>query len=654
MELMSLLAKLTLDKDNYDQGIEDAQKKADELKMPDTTLPKPDNKQFEEGLTEAENTGVTFKEIMGATWKGIKDAIITTGIVGIVSGIVGWMKQGIALAIDNGKAIGDGAKNLQISTKAYQEYEYALGKSGIQVKDLSKAMDGLGQILSGDLTDKQKKYIKNLEEAGLAVDKTASKEENLSNMMKTLADYQGDDKGAIIDWLFGKNQNWTGFFDQTSAEIDGLKQEANDMGHVMSDESIQNATRFKETTEQISQKLQDVQRAFGELIVPALADAVGYLNEFIDKLNPTLNASSIYDTFKQINEKTLQATSQVDAATVTAKKLIEDLQQMGDYWTLDEQGRMTWDALADRALELFPQLSDYIETDGKKIQGNTKDIEANIDAWARLEKQRLLSAAMDEKRAAVAKQLMDAYEKGADAAVKMDDAEALKPAAYRAMENFLSSDRGRSYREALEKNYGYAGTMTDEIYKAFPNISSMVTVGEGDIKAWQDAIREAENLRKESEKMVKEAEDANSKLDDYAVKLAEQMGLTKDDIVKADEAAGSYVKTLNTIPEEKTTRIIQLYEEQHAPGMAIGGTIPWDNYPALLHRGERVLTATEVRKGEGGGGSGMNIAHLEDKIAAAVRAGLQDATVNAYLDGDKVTRDVSERLARENGARRYG
>ena len=88
--------------------------------------------------------------------------------------------------------------------------------------------------------------------------------------------------------------------------------------------------------------------------------------------------------------------------------------------------------------------------------------------------------------------------------------------------------------------------------------------------------------------------------------------------------------------------------------MAIGGTIPWDNYPALLHRGERVLTATEVRKGEGGGGSGTNMDHLEDRIAAANRSGMNGVTVNSYLDGDKVTRDVSERLARENGARRYG
>lgn len=46
-----------------------------------------------------------------------------------------------------------------------------------------------------------------------------------------------------------------------------------------------------------------------------------------------------------------------------------------------------------------------------------------------------------------------------------------------------------------------------------------------------------------------------------------------------------------------------LYQPGHPSGYAYGlGRVPYDNFPALLHEGERVLTANQVRQQDGGGG----------------------------------------------------
>lgn len=78
--------------------------------------------------------------------------------------------------------------------------------------------------------------------------------------------------------------------------------------------------------------------------------------------------------------------------------------------------------------------------------------------------------------------------------------------------------------------------------------------------------------------------------------------------------------------------------------------VPFDNFPSLLHRGEMVLTASQARRfraGEGGDGGGMDVAALTDAIVAAVKQGMEGATVKSFLDGRNVTNEVM-RIAGNN------
>jgi hypothetical protein len=513
---------------------------------------------------------------------------------------------------------------------------------GAVLKNAADAADGLADTVSKDAAQAFARL-------GLS-EKVANKEittteELMEATLIALAGFKGskEERGTLVTALFGPNgNNLNALLDEGVDGVQELLAEADKLGLVMSDEEIENAVKYGDDLTNLKSELDAVKTAFAKDILPVLDKAVVWLTDFLSKLNPRLRTNSINVIFNDIDNRTKQASKDIDAATETAKALIQDLQNMGDYWTLDEQGRMTWDALADKALELFPQLSEYINRDGHKIQGNTKDIEDNIDAWARLEKQRLLSSAMAEKEEAIAKQLTTAYEKGADAAVKADEALAYREEALQEINKALKAEgidvlgadaTAQQMRDAVQQlRLLYADDQN--------NVNKFLQYNELG-KDYLTREAQAESLRIEAEKLITEAEDAQSKLNEYQQKLSEQMGLTQKDVIKTKDEVDSYIESLARIPSDVWTTLH--FDEDRGYGRATGDRyIPYDNFPALLHRGERVLTATEARNY----GNGTTLAtDFEDRIIAAIRQGMAGAQVEAIV----TDREIAKGTNRYNG-----
>lgn len=679
MELFSLLAKLTLDSTEFEKGLDKAEQSVDGLDIPNQKLGL-DTQDFERGVEDSEGLGKTFGSEMEGVFSGIKQALTVTGIVAAVTGIVNGLKEAVNLTAETADQIDKGSRRLGISTKAYQEWDHALRQSGAGINDLNKgimvmqaaikaadpatpfadaedAVDGLADKTAGLSADAYEAF----RELGMLGDLEAGKFSNAEDLMsatlKKLAAFTAeggstDDRGILVRKLFGRGgDSLNALLDSGTEGVEQLLKEASDLGLVMSQDEIDNAVKYGDAVANLNSELDAIKTAFVADIIPVLTDCVGWLTDFLTLLNPRLQTSSIYQVFDEIDQKATKASSQVDASSASAKKLIEDLQAMGDYWTLDEQGRMTWDALAAKALELFPQLSQYIDTDGKKISGNTLAIEQNIDAWARLEKQRLLSNAMAEKSQKVADQLTAAYEKGAEAAVKEADAEGKRQAAIDALQDVLN--KNGQLREAVEGLFGTSkitGENADDILYWYQHENKLFTAGgEEEVAAYNNTKEAAAAMRAESEKMIAEAEQAQADLTTYEKKLAEQMGLTQAEVIAGKERIDELKAAIDSLPSDVYTRY-HVTEDDYT-GHAIGADyIPYDNYPALLHRGEKVLTAKEARQQNS---QGVNMEHLEERIAAAIRSGMQGVTVESFIDGKRMTDDSNRRNMRDIKARRY-
>ena len=678
MELFSLLAKLTLDSKEFDKELSDAQRAADNFEMPETPSLELDTEDFEDNIGTAEISGKGFGTTMEGVFKGIKTALTVTGITAAIAGIVNGLKEAVNMTAETADGIDKGSKRLNISRQAYQEWDHALRQSGASITDLQKGVVQFNKFIA---ENQPGAVVKNADEAlgetgnemaqafaRLKIDvkdangQLKSTEQLINESLIALAGFDGskEERGALVTQLFGKGgNNLNALLDEGVDGVRALLAEAGDLGLIMSDEEITNAVAYGDAVANLNAELDAIKSAFVEDIIPVLTDAVTWLTNFLKKLNPRLQTSSIYQVFDKINEKTLLASKQVDESTVAAKKLIEDLQSMGDYWSLDEQGRMTWDALAAKALELFPQLSQYIDTDGKKIQGNTQDIEANIDAWARLEKQRLLSAAMDEKSQAVAKQLTDAYSKGAEAAEKEAEAEGKRSTIMNGLNELLNSTDKKYLRlqnefqsrfrasNITDENFADAEAWFEHNYKPFMQEANLA----GTAEEWKTLNNEAESLRSTATEMITEAEEAQGKLKEYEKALSDQMGLTKSDVIKSKDAVSDYVNELNKVPSDVTTTFHTEFDDRgYDHSYAIGNAyIPYDQM-AMLHRGERVLTATEARRGTG---DGIDYTRLEDSIVESIRAGMADAQVTAVVTDREVGKGSNRYNGTEIDSRRF-
>ena len=659
MDLFSLVASLTLDVSNFISQLDEAKSDAEGFDMPDDPEMGLDTNEFEGNLEQAESSAGGAQDSIIAAFDSIKKALVTAGIAGILNGIVSSLKEAINLTAQNADTIDKGSKRLQISTDTYQRWQHALHQSDADINDLNKGILQMNTYMAeGGFMDETSEMSRAFADIGVSVKKSNGElkttEELMNDTLLALAEMpESAERANLVTTLLGRGgSSLNALLDEGKEGVQDLLNEADELGLVMSKEEIDNAVAYGDAVDNLNDELTAIKEAFVADIIPVLKEGTEWLTSLLSTFNPRLREVSLSETFEDIDKRVIASTAKINKSKNSAKQLIEELQALGDYWTLDEQGKMTWDALAERALELFPQLSDYIDTDGHIIRGNTQDIEANIDAWARLEKQRLLSSAMNEKSEAVAEQLVKAYDKGAEASTKMAEAEGNRLATIEKANELLKSQG----MEQLSTDASYEDIIKARdalVAKAGSNVNAEMHV-RNNLDEYVDMYEEAQKLQTESENMIAEAEQAQDNLDEYGMRLAEQMGLTQEEVQQAKSDVEELRAAIESIPEDAYTKF-HISTDYEQPGKempkAIGDHyIPYDNFPALLHRGERVLTATENRRGAG---EGSDTSGLQSAIVAAVREGMAGAQVNSYLDGKAVTDAVNRRNTQDIKARRY-
>lgn len=675
MELFSLLAKLTLDSKEYDKDLDEAQRKAESIGDIEPSL-ELDNKDFNDNIAESQGLGDTFGTEMEGVFKGIKNALTVTGIVGAIAGIVNGLKEAVNMTAETADGIDKGSRRLGISTKAYQEWDHALRQSGSGIGDITKgimvmqqaivaadpktmfadaedAVDGLADKTAG-LSEDAKKAFDSLGLAGkLANHEFGSAEELMEATLTALAGYQGstEERGILVRALFGKGgDQLNALLDSGEQGVKDLLAEAGNLGLIMSEDEINNAVAYGDSVANLNEELNAIKMAFVQDIIPVLKDASDWLTSVLQAFNPRLRENSLAQTFEQIDQKTLSTVADLETKANKAQAIIDKLAEMGDYWTLDDNGKKTFDALADELIKLYPELDKVINNNKDAISKNKDEILKNIDAWTLLEKQRLLDQNLADKKTAVAEKYAKALDKEIEAELKEADAAAERQNAIDQVNEALG--KNEELRSAVqgafgvtELNEGNADSILSFIRDNGFQTSNMTA-----LDSFVELNTEASKLRTEAQSMTEEADAAQESLTDYATKLAEKMGVSTESVIKAKEQIGGMREAINSVPTDHYTTFHFVRDEEAFRPHAIGlDNVPYDNYPALLHRGERVLTATQARKENSGG----DLSGLEDRISGAIRDGMKGVTVNSYLNGRRMNDEMNRESMREIKARRF-
>ena len=166
----------------------------------------------------------------------------------------------------------------------------------------------------------------------------------------------------------------------------------------------------------------------------------------------------------------------------------------------------------------------------------------------------------------------------------------------------------------------------------------------------------AEQLRQYLQKAGFEAEDVDRICDELVnSNKPEWVVQFINDLTTAEGKAEALARLLNGEHGYEDNRTSgQYYNDYYSTHSHAKGdwSIPYDNYLANLHRGEMVLTASQARQYREGGAD-INFNQLFSSIVSAVKEGLADATVNAYMDGKKVTRESNRVNSNELLAGRF-
>lgn len=289
-----------------------------------------------------------------------------------------------------------------------------------------------------------------------------------------------------------------------------------------------------------------------------------------------------------------------------------------------------WVTAMERLNQLLPGINTAIKTEGESLSTTTQNFREYIE-------QHKQKAIEDAKRAYLG-DLQTQYRESqtalGKAQVDQEIAFYTQQEAARAMAEVYFRNRqsaearfGAGYREQTDEFAAY--NTVEEIISALQEGK----VGLDSFMAYLEAsenefdIQTLQDLRKTYEESQQTYE-ANAQqivtLTTAAANLQTQLGVAEAAVARLAERVDSFDPSAGAYPQAKGDWFV-----------------PYDNYPSLLHRGEMVLTASQARQFRNGGAGNLDVSALTNAIVGAVQEGLRNAQVNAYMDGRKVTSEVS-------------
>lgn len=272
MDVFDLVAKIKLDTDEYEKGLDDAESKA------------------------------------GSFGSKLKSGLGTAAKVGGVA-----LLGTVAASVKLGKSLADGANELAnygdhidkmsqkmgISAEAYQEWDAVLQHSGTSIDSMQRGM----MTLSKAAVDNKEEFEKlNITEEELA---TLSQEDLFGKVIEGLQGMdEGAERAATAQALLGGAAKELGPLLNTSAEdTQAMKDRVHELGGVMSDEAVKASAQFKDNLQDMQTALDGAKRSITSETLPAFNSLMeGFtmliagedgadqkLDEGMDKLNQAID-----------------------------------------------------------------------------------------------------------------------------------------------------------------------------------------------------------------------------------------------------------------------------------------------------------------------------------------------------------------------------
>lgn len=647
MDLLSLLAKLTLDSSDFTSKLDAAQQAADGFTAPVAQPLKVDTQEFKDDLGDAEGEATKFQQFLDGAWEGIKAGLKAAGIGTILGKIVLDLGKAIKMTAQLGDEVDKGASRMGVSRKTYQEWGYALEKSGGSIRNLEEGLRKFDSIVGNGVTEEQQEQFAKL---GIEAEKAATAEELMIKTLNAIADYDGADKGVLLRYFFGnRNDELNTLIANGSEGIQDLIDEANEIGKVMSDKEIDNSIRYMDATERLQNSLESIKQDFAMAVLPVITDAVEGLTRIVAFFSGLGGNKSLADVFAEGDKEFAEQLLTIEGTGAAAESLADKLLEMGDTSKMTAEQYEIWKGTAQSLIDMIPSLGDVIDIETGQITANSDEIKENIKQWENLAKQKALQTLKEKKYQEIVDKNQELIDKSIDANEKAAAAEKARVESLGSINNILEKhgvatlDKTATDQDVANARSKLYTTATDDYA-----LSAIMEEWNSAAGAYSKATSEAEAAEKKASELAEELRKGEEEYETWLAAAEELYGGLGDDAENATEQANALRDAIDKLPGQK--RIILDVQSGRIQKYAIGSSyIPFDQL-AYVHRGEEIRTATDVRRDESGS---INYGELEDRIEAAIRAGMSDAKVNAFLNGRAITDEVNRQNINAVKGRRF-
>lgn len=328
-----------------------------------------------------------------------------------------------------------------------------------------------------------------------------------------------------------------------------------------------------------------------------------------------------------VSEEEQDAINQANETATKATGIVDYLDTLIGKYGDAAQDTEEWKTAMEELKKVFPEVNDFIDAQTGRLTLNNTELRNFIENSRQ-------AAIESAKMQAVA----DLRQKYVDSAVAQGQAE-------------INAEIAQSQaNEAFERMTELAGvgkdtnlSMDQLITAAQANINERYGAGQMTKQEYDAATEEIKTLRRVYEEQTRAAEQYTEQANQLATDteaLATELEIAEKAVERMAQKADSFTVPGGFTPYGQWAN--DYYSKHpHASGL---NYVPYDDYPALLHRGEAVLNASQGRQWRQGS-AGIDF----DQLAAAVSGAVAEAVSNISLnmDGKLVGSAVAGQVSRE-------
>lgn len=262
-----------------------------------------DNEKANQSIakTDKQATGLGTKFAKGIGTAAKWGAAIATGAA---VGAAALVKTATSAAETTDK-IDKMSQKIGISREAYQELDFICSQSGTSVDSLQGGLKKLtAQMTSASQGGKTASAA--FEKLGLSITDSNGQLKSQEDMMfEAMSALQGvenqTEKAALATQLFGRSgSELMPLLNGTSGSIEEMKQQAHDLGLVLSDESVDAGVKLTDTMDQTKRAFSSIVTQVGVKVMPVIQKALEFVLANLPKVKDVVN--NVYQKIKPIIE----------------------------------------------------------------------------------------------------------------------------------------------------------------------------------------------------------------------------------------------------------------------------------------------------------------------------------------------------------------